>query len=713
MKEKILSILLLLTILLFIIAGLSGCGKAGGSSNIKVSPDKPSDVGSLDKDGWTISIPSGAFDKDVKVTVSKSQEDGYSLLTKPIDISVEGMDQVRFEQPVKITMKLDEDKQPNENSFDLTVMAYWNGSEWEPIIPDPLRLSEGYLEFETWHFSSYSGKLMKEDEQTKLYAEKMAVENLTNGTPPEKYKESLKYVCDDYLNELGIEHEATREFVYQHVLREGHGDDIRKIAETGDLSALQLACAQACAMATVEAFAYNPLMAAIITEATGRLGTMAEAVNALDAGDYESALVAFADLGVDMFGGAVGGALTGIKSIGDLSKAAVEQGIMEWKDYELECAYKAYAGLVNKGTYGYNLNAGDWETLTIQMRGYYNRLISEKKEAYRRLYGKDKLTDDEVRMLEAQLDKELREHFDERLAREQEISDKTAEYEEIIKYFKDRELLKRGWYGYNYDMTVDERLNSLFTIRQLIIDLVDGDLSAFGDEKDWEFNISIAVSRWILERKDRRKFYDWMREQGYLKKEGGSGEGYWKLVRSLNNDYETSRADDNYTETWSGGNGSYTYNCKFIGYHSYWGSTHDNCSGEFVNNTGTSSSPKNLYIGGEEVEIDLKISAETSDNICLHLGAWMSAGITAINKDLPFVSYGTDTSMYDVTEKHTRSYIESYKNDTNTGYKGMSVTVGGRMPTGYTDGDKVYILISFGGGNNTIATAYEYEWHSY
>jgi hypothetical protein len=32
------------------------------------------------------------------------------------------------------------------------------------------------------------------------------------------------------------------------------------------------------------------------------------------------------------------------------------------------------------------------------------------------------------------------------------------------------------------------------------------------------------------------------------------------------------------------------------------------------------------------------------------------------------------------------------------------------MPSGYANGDKVYILISMGGGNNLITTAYEYEW---
>ena len=66
----------------------------------------------------------------------------------------------------------------------------------------------------------------------------------------------------------------------------------------------------------------------------------------------------------------------------------------------------------------------------------------------------------------------------------------------------------------------------------------------------------------------------------------------------------------------------------------------------------------------------------------------------------------------DVTEKHTKSYIETYQENTNTGYKGMNVTVGGTMPSGSAQGDKVFILISFSGGNNTVFTAYEYEWHT-
>jgi hypothetical protein len=66
--------------------------------------------------------------------------------------------------------------------------------------------------------------------------------------------------------------------------------------------------------------------------------------------------------------------------------------------------------------------------------------------------------------------------------------------------------------------------------------------------------------------------------------------------------------------------------------------------------------------------------------------------------------------MQNIDDESARGDVRTYKNDTNTGYIGGSVTSGVAMPMGYEDGDKVYILIIFTGGNNEIKTAYEYEW---
>jgi hypothetical protein len=700
--------------LLSAMAGFSGCGKSGFGSTTVVT-NKETKIGNLKKDGWSLTIPKNCFDEDVKVNVTKvGSGEAYdaakdSFLALPIDISIEGMENVRLNEPVKITMKLNKKNLPDAESFDRTVMTYWNGGEWEPIIPDPVRLSEGYLEFETWHFSSYGGKLMNREEQIKLYAQKMAVENWSNENEDPTYIEKVKAVCNDYFDGIGLYASEMREIIIDRVLDMNIVPTTRELAAEADMQALAYKCGELLAEATIEMVQENPLVKESLMVGLGNIGTLIEGTEALNNGDYKTALVEFTDLGVSLMGYGTG--VGTLKSVADLGIAATEQGLMAWKDYEMECAYKSYAGLAKKGAYGYTLNPGDWETLKIQMRGYYNRLLSERKEAWRRLQGKDKLSEAEIKAQEDFVDADLKKQFEKRLANEKRIEAKAAEYEKIIQSFKDVNLLNRLEYGYKYEMTVEQRLRSLFTIRQVILKMVGGDISVFGSEKDREVNLSIAIAKWLSCGKDRAKFYDWMREKGYLKKAGEATEGYWKLVRSFENEYEQSAADENYLSSWSGGGGSYSYNCKFIGHHWYTASTHDDCHGEFVNNSGTASSPKDSYLGGEKVTIDLKISAETSPNICFHLGASLGASITPVNHDDPFVSYGTNMDLWEVVENPQKSRVSTNKNDTNTGYVGGELTVGGEMPSGSANGDKVYILISMSGGNNLVTTAYEYEWH--
>lgn len=115
-----------------------------------------------------------------------------------------------------------------------------------------------------------------------------------------------------------------------------------------------------------------------------------------------------------------------------------------------------------------------------------------------------------------------------------------------------------------YDMTIEQRLHSLFRIRKIILDMVDGDILRFGSEKNRDENLAWAVRMWLSYGKNRARFYDRMREQVYLEKQKKSGEGYWKLVRSFENDYKTSAADDVYLQSWSGGSGSYIFCCDII-----------------------------------------------------------------------------------------------------------------------------------------------------
>lgn len=91
------------------------------------------------------------------------------------------------------------------------------------------------------------------------------------------------------------------------------------------------------------------------------------------------------------------------------------------------------------------------------------------------------------------------------------------------------------------------------------------------------------------------------------------------------------------------------------------GQTYDSHVGEFVENKGISSIPKDSYMGGEHIEIDLIITASTSSNICYHLGVPLSASIIPVNKDDPFANYGTDGILWEVTENPQRCSVRTEK----------------------------------------------------
>lgn len=726
MKRQIISVILSSVMLMSLMTVFSACS-SDTSSNDKISENKQATIGNLEKNGWQLTIPEGALENDAEISVvevsnnTTAYKDGEeAFLVAPIEISVKNMENVRLEQPVKITLKLDGNKLPDAESFDRTVISYWNGNEWEAIIPDPVRLTEGYLEFDTWHFSSYSGKLMTKQEQYELYAHNMAVENWSNENKNPSYTETLKEVCNDYFDAVGLNDQEARDRIYERVeSQDGYGV-IRRTAETGDIAALSEICAQVIAEATIDECEKHPFIKELIMEGAGTYGTGVQLIEAINNGDYKSAVVELADLGATLFGGTAGGAATALYSIGNLSKVAVEQGISEWKEYEMECAYKAYAGIAQKGAYGYSLNQGDWETLTVQMRGYYNRLLSEKKEAYRRLYNKDTLTDEEHRKLESEVDTELRRQFDERLANEHLIAEKQTEYMKIIQSFKECRLLNRLEYGYNYDMTVEERLRSLFMIRQNILDMVDGDISVFGNEKKCEDNLNWAVAQWLSFGKDRAKFYDWMREMGYLEKiEEGSG--YWECieVRHQTYDYnEELRNKDYWSVSKSGSAGTGTFSETYIGPDEEDDYAPRPKNGESAMVQGSVSTPPKHIDGGEMIQLKVDLSISSTKQHFWDFNGDAFVRFDEVDVEMSHRTYGAiDFTAMDADGEDVKLNVWLYAptswRSTEYGINPkVNVEVSAQAPYGNEEGDKISIYTSVGMGSMSSRTEYVYLWHN-
>lgn len=705
MKRRLLSLIMTAVMLLSAMAGLTGCSSGDGSASGKVSPKSEKTIGNAKRDGVEIIIPAGTFEKAVNVSIGIADEneiaaeDGASYLFSPIELVSDGGEHTLGET-VTVRIKL-----PDSVSGDdyLSVMgAYYNGDSWEYILPDAEALQNGYLQFGTPHFSRYAAVKLEKEKALDKYAETLATQKVTGSKPSEELTDCFT----ETLDKLGFTDKTVQGIIMQKIAKELHSSSEFIInAKNGDVGDIAGQGAELLAGAIMKSIGDKKVVEQLKTYAGGATsGAVAAALKLYDGGDYKEASKEFVYAALDVIPAARLG-----KAVVEATKAGAEL----WQEYSVECAYNIYLK-ENKGSDG-RVPDDSWLIIFNNMGSGLDFMQREYRTAYAKASGKTLKEIDADKELKNRLDNqvvnEVKRSFMSRYTNGNAIAQEKDRIKEMLATFDAYGLL--SWSNllkFPVDMDYATRIDSLMKIRENILDIVGGDRSVFGSSDEViEGNLAEAIYKWLECGKDRGKFYDWMREKGYLASPKETI-GYWKLVRSFTNKYETSASNENYVETWSGGNGSYTYNCKFIGNHWYTASTHDDCHGEFVNNTGTSSTPKDSYMGGEPVEIDLIITANTSSNICFHLGASLGASITPVNHDDPFVSYGTNISLYDITEKITTSYIQTGKNDTNTGYWGQSATVGGEMPSGSANGDKVYILIGMSGGNNSVTTAYEYEW---
>jgi len=705
MKRKLISLLLAAVMLLSAMAGLTGCS-SGGSASGKVSPKSEKKIGNAKRDGIEIVIPAGTFEKAVNVSIGiadeneTAAEDGASYLFSPIELTSDGGEHTLGET---VTVKIKLPKSVSEDDYLAIMGVYYDGERWEYILPDAEAIQNGYLQFGTPHFSRFAAVKLEKEKALDKYAETLATQNVTGQKPSDELTDCFTKTLDS----MGFTDETVQGIIMQKITKELHSSAaFITNAKNGDIGDIAGQGAELVAEAIMKSMYDKTVVEKLKTYAGGAAsGAVAAALKLYEGGDYKEASKEFVYAALDVIPAAKLG-----KAVVEATKAGAEM----WQDYSVESAYNVY--LKQNVAADGNVSADSWDIIFYNMGSGLDFMQREYRTAYAKASGKtlkeidaDKALRD---MLDSQVVNDVKRSFMIRYNNTSAIETEKARIKEMLVTFDKYGLL--SWnklLGFPIDMEFARRIDSLMKIRENILNLVGGDRSVFGSDDDViEGNLAEAIYKWLECGKDRAKFYDWMREKGYLASPKETI-GYWKLVRSFENKYETSAADDAYSESWSGGGGSYTYRCEvtFDGV-SYTGITHDSCKGEFVENKGTSSIPKDSYLGGERVEIDLKITATTSTNICFHLGASLGASITPVNHDDPFVSYGTNRSLYDITEKITKSYIQTGKNDTNTGYWGQSATVGGEMPSGSANGDKVYILIGMGGGNNSITTAYEYEW---
>lgn len=560
--KKLLSALLIILLCLGLTLPFAACSAkpstvAPGFSNDKEEPKSTSDSSAaateasvsegqliaidqtytLKTDGeaaWQLKIPQGIFaeEKTLKLKPLNEEEkkpllqDGMSLLGNVVDIKIADAQSVRLNAPVQLSMTLPDDQIPTEADVDNLFAAYWTGTKWEYIFPDLSELYDGKVSFTSYHFSWFGTAQLTDAEKIKLYMKKMAVQTWEQGETEKNMSEKLQSSFNEAFTQLGIEDDTIKGELFRYISKQTDFGTLLVAAQDGDLADFGSKCGEMAANAVLEKFYQNNnFVDNIAGKAGAAAGGLFNAALKLKDGNYTDATKELSKAFINYF--PVGAAYTSAIEV-------INASVSSWKDYEMESAYQIFTGLAQKGTYGLSVDPNDWEGLLVGIDPYVRQLQSEAKDLYCKVNNISRSDLDKDAQLSERIAADtvnnLKKMFEKRMNAQAEIEAKEAEIQKLIEGFENDGLLDRGHFKFESRDDIQDRLRSLFKIRNNILEMVGGQMPYEMGENP-ESNMNLAISEWLVRgTKDRAGFYEWMIEKGYLKRQESGISGVYNVT---------------------------------------------------------------------------------------------------------------------------------------------------------------------------------------
>ncbi len=499
---------------------LSVLSEVGGSQAQTIAAGQEYSISSQGESGWRLNIPSDTFGEETSLLLQPVQAnsaafegEGVSLVGQVMEIKVADREAVRLNQPVQVTMRIPIDEIPTAENIDNFFAAYWKGTEWEYIFPDLSALYEGKVIFQTYHFSSFATAELTDEQKTKLYAQKIAVQAWETEEKEKALSEQLQGAFDEAFTSMGIDDDTVKGELFRYVSKETDFGTLLVSAQDGDLTKFAGRCSKLAANAVIEKFYSDRGFSKNLGKFIGASGTgLANAVLQLSDGNTEGALKELNKAIINYF--PAGRAFTATVEV-------INASIASWKDYEMDSAYQAYTGLVHKGVYGFTVDPGDWTALATQIDPYIRQLQTEAKDRYCKVNGISRAQLDADNALSERIANltvdNLKMQFEKRISNEDAIKAREEQYQRLIAGFERDGLLDRDKFRFGSRDDIRDRLRSLFKIRANILDMVGGEIP-YEMGGDPERNMNDAITEWIVRGpEDRAGFYEWMIEKGYIK----------------------------------------------------------------------------------------------------------------------------------------------------------------------------------------------------
>ena len=484
------------------------------------------------------------------------------------------------------------------------------------------------------------------DKQYKKFAKQRAVSEWSRDAGSRQYKGKIQPTLDQLLKELGLKNDALRKKVITNFATTYPPADHINNLVNGSLEQRNQVMNELLGktMISVYKMSEDAFDSSVLKNTTGDhlgtatnvTGTVASMIGSLQANDTKGALEHLAN--------GINNAHVAPKVASAIAEYAINRTQLEidmWKMQEIEEAFQAYKNGAEDHN-GYNVDAGDFQQVLSQMKGEYQRYISDGIKEYARKRGIPiSKIDDNVKLrnkIIRDLEKKLKENFDNRIKAERVIDPMADQFENLIKELEAKELLNKydsvAKSYFKKDDSIEFRLTRLFNIRDSIIAMIGQKKASSLSDKE----MAGLIKRWILLKREGKSFEDYLKKKNLIEtKTYGGTEAAWVLLEIIPQDKskELKRKNKSYEGTyrWSVNASSNSV----VSTHKYTGPTKKSGNAEMVHGENYSttlslSGLPDVILPGETVSVTM--NAQISPNVSyLSASASSLLQVFSVNKE--------------------------------------------------------------------------------
>lgn len=432
-------------------------------------------LGNLSTEGIEVEIPAGAFSEETPVKLMNPDEVPKYVSAQmtgfgaPIEISVEGRDSVRLLQPVTIRMKYDPAALGEDLETGALYFGYFNGKEWQYVKP-VVDTENHVMTFTTSHFSLFGQAKITVDQRIEQYTKNAALASWAQEQTNSVTNEALERVIDHILKDkLKISDENLNGKIINSILKDDEWGGMLEGLAGSDPEKINQNLNVLIGKKIVDNVPASRLSSALggLTSDFGvaTVQKASEAAGYLAEGRTTDAARILGEHIADQFL---------ITSVGKIAVTAINNQISSWKNEEVEAAYQAYKNGASSSVpwWGYQVEKNNFDDVWSQMGGAARQLEIEaiaKQEKVRKEAGMPPLEDSEKDRIRSMVAKDLKLQFEERAKKDVEIEKKKAEFDLIMKMYKDSGFMEKGRWGWDQSFELEQRMDLLVHFKDKLL----------------------------------------------------------------------------------------------------------------------------------------------------------------------------------------------------------------------------------------------------